>query len=638
MSPRAGKVMPPNRTLRKKRLMLCCCAMGLGTWGQTPATGNAENTPLSISSRVSTLSPHTYTQDPKIAAPSSGINRSERPVALSTLENSVITRSAGSGGLVYTCDASISALGSVCNTLNTTIAAIYSGVFRDVNAAIYVKLGNSALGNSSFVLNTVTYTAFKNALANDQSSASDQTAILHLPASNPLNKGLLGLTNPNVRALPALAITPNSGFLADGNTFCTLGSAGCYDGVITISSSVASVGDFYFRTGPPIAANQFDFYTVIEHETDEILGTFSCAFPACSLGGSAGIAAADLFRYQSNGARSFAAGNNNACTSSNSGNACFSLDSIQMLEQYNNLNDGTDAGDWADSCSLILVQNAALCAGVSGVDISPAAEIKVLDVIGYSLLVPAKAGLFRNGYFWLLDVDGNRQWDSPPDRAFPLGGIAGDIPVTGDWTGDGQTKPGIYRASNGLFILGDKNGNIASVVNLGVGVQAGDLPVVGDWNGDGRTKVGLFRQGFFWILDYNGNGVFEQGIDKTYAFGGVAGDVPVVGDWTGSGVSKIGLFRQGFFWILDANGDGVLDNVNQTGGDQAFAFGGVQGDVPVVGDWNGSGTSKVGVFRSGFFWVLDANGNHQFDGTAPGQDLAFAFGGIAGDTPVVGKW
>jgi hypothetical protein len=46
-------------------------------------------------------------------------------------------------------------------------------------------------------------------------------------------------------------------------------------------------------------------------------------------------------------------------------------------------------------------------------------------------------------------------------------------------------------------------------------MEPGDVPVVGDWNGDGRAKVGLFRQGFFWILDYNGDGVFEQGIDKT---------------------------------------------------------------------------------------------------------------------------
>jgi hypothetical protein len=58
-----------------------------------------------------------------------------------------------------------------------------------------------------------------------------------------------------------------------------------------------------------------------------------------------------------------------------------------------------------------------------------------------------------------------------------------------------------------------------------------------------------------------------------------------------------------------------------------------------VGDWNGDGRAKVGVFRAGFFfWVLDANGNHQFDGVGAGLDMAFAFGGIAGDKPVPGVW
>jgi len=254
---------------------------------------------------------------------------------------------------------------------------------------------------------------------------------------------------------------------------------------------------------------------------------------------------------------------------------------------------------------------------------------------------PANVGIFRFGYFWILDADGNRAFDSPPDLAFPYGGVPGDIPITGDWNGNGHTKVGVYRPSNGLFIL-DTNGNGVFdagdyVYDLGVGTQPSDLPVVGDWNGDGRTKVGLFRQGFFWILDYNGNGVFEQGIDKAFPFGGVAGDVPVVGDWTGTGTSKVGLVRYGFFWILDANGNDQFDGTGPFQ-DYAFAYGGTMGDVPVVGDWNGSGTSKVGVFRFGYFWVLDANGNRAFDGTGPGQDLAFPFGGIAGDKPVVGKW
>jgi hypothetical protein len=251
-------------------------------------------------------------------------------------------------------------------------------------------------------------------------------------------------------------------------------------------------------------------------------------------------------------------------------------------------------------------------------------------------------GVFRSGFFWLEDVDGDQQFNTPPDRAFAFGGVPGDIPISGDWNGSGTTKVGVYRPSNGLFILDyDGDGQFTAAdkaYSLGIGTEAGDIPVVGDWNGDGKSKVGLFRQGFFWILDTNGNGTFEQGVDQTFAFGGVPGDVPVVGDWNGDGRSKLGLFRLGFFWILDYNGNGSIDNVNGAGGDKAFAYGGIAGDVPIVGDWNGDGKSKVGVFRSGFFWVLDANGNYLFDGTAPGQDFAFAFGGISGDKPVVGKW
>jgi hypothetical protein len=128
----------------------------------------------------------------------------------------------------------------------------------------------------------------------------------------------------------------------------------------------------------------------------------------------------------------------------------------------------------------------------------------------------------------------------------------------------------------------------------------------------------------------------QNAADKLYnlGVGAVPGEVPVVGDWSGDGKTKVGLFRKGFFWILDSNGDRTF----QQGRDKTFAFGGIAGDVPVVGDWNGSGTSKVGVFRQGFFWGLDANGNRMFDGTGLGQDLAFPFGGISGDKPVVGRW
>jgi hypothetical protein len=239
-------------------------------------------------------------------------------------------------------------------------------------------------------------------------------------------------------------------------------------------------------------------------------------------------------------------------------------------------------------------------------------------------------------------LDGNQVFNGSSDPVFPFGGVPGDIPITGDWNGSGTSKAGVYRVANGLFIL-DYNGDGAftagdKVYNLGVGLQPNDFPVVGDWNGDGRSKIGIFRQGFYWILDTNGDGVFATSTDQARPFGGVAGDVPLVGDWNGNGTSDLGIFRQGFFWILDYDENGAINNVNEPGGDKAFAYGGIAGDVPLVGDWNGDGTSKPGIFRQGFFWVLDQNGDYQFTGTGAGQDLAFPFGGIPGDKPIVGKW
>ena len=80
---------------------------------------------------------------------------------------------------------------------------------------------------------------------------------------------------------------------------------------------------------------------------------------------------------------------------------------------------------------------------------------------------------------------------------------------------------------------------------------------------------------------------------------------------------------------MDANGDGSIDT-----GDYIFPFGGIAGDVPLAGDWNGNGISKVGIFRQGFLWVLDVNGDQMIDA----GDYVFAFGGITGDKPVVGAW
>ena len=72
--------------------------------------------------------------------------------------------------------------------------------------------------------------------------------------------------------------------------------------------------------------------------------------------------------------------------------------------------------------------------------------------------------------------------------------------------------------------------------------QAGDIPVVGDFNGDGVDKIGVFRNGK-WIIDSNGNRRLDAQ-DKVFELGG-AGDKPVVGDWNDDGTDDPGVFHPG---------------------------------------------------------------------------------------------
>ncbi len=253
-------------------------------------------------------------------------------------------------------------------------------------------------------------------------------------------------------------------------------------------------------------------------------------------------------------------------------------------------------------------------------------------------LTPQKIGIFRSG-FWYFDAGNNGIWEGcNRDNCFaPFGGLAGDIPVVGDWTGDGTAKIGIYR--KGAWFL-DANANGAwdgcgiDICMAAFGGYPEDIPVVGDWTGTGTAKIGIYRKGA-WFLDANANGAWDGcGVDTCLpAFGGLAQDLPVVGDWTGTGTAKIGIYRDGT-WYLDANGNGTWDGC---GVDTCVpAFGGLAQDLPVVGDWTGTGTAKIGIYRDGT-WYLDANGNGTWDGC--GVDTCVpAFGGLAQDLPVVGDW
>jgi hypothetical protein len=116
-------------------------------------------------------------------------------------------------------------------------------------------------------------------------------------------------------------------------------------------------------------------------------------------------------------------------------------------------------------------------------------------------------------------------------------GAANDVPVIGDWDGNGIDEMGVFRPHLGRFYLDTGNrGYEAIEPSYQFGLPT-DKPVVGDWNGDGVDDLGVFRPstGQF-ILDTGQRGYEGHEITtSTYQFG-LSTDTPIVGDWNGDGV------------------------------------------------------------------------------------------------------
>ena len=176
-------------------------------------------------------------------------------------------------------------------------------------------------------------------------------------------------------------------------------------------------------------------------------------------------------------------------------------------------------------------------------------------------------GVFRNSSGnWYLDAT----LTGAVTRTFHFG-TTGDIPVTGDWDGNGVLDVGVFRPSNGNWYF---DTTMTGVVNKTFHFGAtGDIPVTGDWDGNRVQDVGVFRpSNGNWYFDTTMTGV----VNKTFHFG-ATGDIPVTGDWDGNRVQDVGVFRpSNGNWYFDTMMTGV---VNKT-----FHFG-TTGDTPAIGKW-----------------------------------------------------
>jgi hypothetical protein len=261
-----------------------------------------------------------------------------------------------------------------------------------------------------------------------------------------------------------------------------------------------------------------------------------------------------------------------------------------------------------------------------------------------------KVGIYRPSTGeWFLDQNGNGTWDGcsadkcveyfTTDGALPVVGK----PVVGKWNGSGgTTRLGLFFPATAQWRLDINSDEILGDCGvdpcLGPFGEATDIPVAGKWSSAGYDRIGVFRPSTQrWYMDVNGNGIQNSCSKDRCASLSVyrEGDLPVTGDWNGDGVTQVGLYRPSTGqWFLDRNGDRSWDGCRR---DLCISEFGSAEDLPVTGDWNGAGRSKIGVFRPRTGeWLLDLNGNNQWDGC--GIDLCLTDFGDVGDIPVAGKW
>lgn len=137
---------------------------------------------------------------------------------------------------------------------------------------------------------------------------------------------------------------------------------------------------------------------------------------------------------------------------------------------------------------------------------------------------------------------------------FPFGTVRfvavdqlGTIPVVGDWDGDGDDTVGVVSYSDettGPVVWQLRNSNTPGPPDLVFAYSRGrDIPVVGDWDGNGTDTPGVRRHPHRWLLRNTNTG---GAADVSLAYGASRGNIvelPVVGDWDGNGTDTVGVLR-----------------------------------------------------------------------------------------------
>ncbi len=266
-----------------------------------------------------------------------------------------------------------------------------------------------------------------------------------------------------------------------------------------------------------------------------------------------------------------------------------------------------------------------------------------------SAVPPADLAVWRpsNGLWYVMGGPGSA-------TTYYGWGMSGDIPVQGDFDGDGKTDFAIYRPSTGVWYIVYSSDSSIHYAYWGVST---DLPAQADFDGDGKTDIAVYRPstGVWYILyaaggntglqfgestdkpfaaDFDGDGKADPTIwrDSNHTFYtwhantggytsatlGSSGDTPVCADYDGDGKAN---------YAVRHNADWIIMNAAQTSTTTTTPSGDLSTDIPVPNDYDGDGKTDIAVWRpSNGHWYIRKSGSS--------NALREESWGMAGDIPV----
>jgi hypothetical protein len=210
---------------------------------------------------------------------------------------------------------------------------------------------------------------------------------------------------------------------------------------------------------------------------------------------------------------------------------------------------------------------------------------------GANLVPPADLAVWRpsNGTWYCLGGAAGSQ-------SFTVAwGMNGDVPVQGDYDGDGKTDLAIFRPGTNYWWIYPSNGSSYYALPLGT---SGDITVPADYDGDGKTDPAVFRPSTnYWYIVQSST---QSTVSVQF---GSNGDVPAPADYDGDGKADPSTYRNGsaaFYTLKSSSGQTVSQSL------------GASGDRPMPGDYDGDGKADFALRPNGSSnWIIKQSSNGQ---------------------------